>query len=106
MTAGALIGLFGLLVAGIAGASLGLALGSVRAAGSLALAGGVSAAAAFLVVVVVMRWLGWRVGHIDFPSRDTMQTVMGVGMGAAAVVGSAVLGTVLHDLVASEGVRP
>ncbi len=81
-----------LLVAGIAGASLGVALGSGRAAGVLALAGGVSAAVAFIAVVVIMRWMGWRVGNIDFPSRDTMQTVMGVGMGAVAIASSAVLG--------------
>lgn len=81
-----------LLVTGIAGASLGVALGSGRAAGVLAVAGGVSAAVAFVVVVVVMRWMGWRVGHIDFPSRDTMQTVVGVGIGAVAIASSAVLG--------------
>lgn len=42
---------------------------------------------AFIGVDLVMYLFSWRVGHIDFPERPTMTTVMGLGLLASALTG-------------------
>jgi hypothetical protein len=82
-------------IAGIGGLALGLAQGSWRLAGRLALGGALAGGLAFLVVNVVMDALGWRVGAPGAAERATMLTVLMVSNLGTALAGGAVIGVLL-----------
>lgn len=62
---------------------------------SLALRGGLSAAAAYFVVYLLMELAGWKVGTPNAGKRATMLVVTGLGSLAAALGGGAAIGAVL-----------
>lgn len=62
---------------------------------SLALRAGLSAAAAYFVVYLLMDLAGWKVGAPNAGKRATMLVVTGLGSLAAALGGGAAIGVVL-----------
>jgi hypothetical protein len=82
-------------VAGVGGLALGLAHGDWRLAWRCGLCSGLAGSAAFLLVVLVMDQIGYRVGAPGAAERATMLTVMMTGNLAAALAGGAALGVML-----------
>jgi hypothetical protein len=84
------LGLFGIaisLVAGITATLLAAQVLDKRQALRHGLVTGLVCAALFIAVDLLMFALGWRVGHPDFPERDTMLTVMSIGLSMVLVAG-------------------
>ena len=50
----------------------------------------------FIAVDLSMYGLGWRVGHIDFPDRPTMLTVLGIGLGVSMLAGGTIIGVLVE----------
>jgi hypothetical protein len=85
-----------LFVASASAWILGVGLGRTAAEQrSLALRGGLSAAAAYFVVYLLMELAGWKVGEPNAGKRATMLVVTGLGSLAAALGGGAAIGAVL-----------
>jgi len=82
-------------VAGLGGLALGLAQGDWSLAWRCALGSGLAGSMAFLLVVLVMDQLGYRVGAPGAAARATMLTVMMTGNLGAALAGGAALGSIL-----------
>jgi hypothetical protein len=53
----------------------------------------------FIGVDLIMYALGWRVGHIDFPDRPTMQTVAGIGLVASTLVAGTIIGVLIERAI-------
>ncbi len=83
------------LVAGLGGLALGLAQGEWRLAWRCALGSGLAGSMAFLVIVLAMDQIGYRVGAPGAAERATMLTVMMTGNLGAALAGGAALGALL-----------
>src|SRR5215212_2882703 len=83
------------LIAGTSSLALGWALGSSRAALTLALRVGLTAALAFLAINLGMEALGWQIGAPGAEERGTMLTVLIVGNLGSALAGGAMLGMIL-----------
>src|SRR5215212_1291864 len=83
------------LIAGVSSLALGWVLGWSRAALTLALRVGLTAALAFLAINIGMEALGWQIGAPGAEERGTMLTVLIVGNLGAALAGGAMLGMAL-----------
>jgi hypothetical protein len=86
------------LIAGGSAGALGLGLRDAALARRLALAAGLSAAAAFLVVNLGMEATGWVVGAPNAAQRFTMLVVMFAGDLGAALAGGAAIGVLLDRI--------
>lgn len=80
------------LIAGTSSLALGWALGWGRAARTLALHVGLTAALGFLAINLGMEGVGWLVGGPGAEERGTMITVLIVSNLGAALAGGAMLG--------------
>lgn len=83
------------VVATAATYTLGRGLHGNMFAAKLGVVCGIAAAAAFLMVVLTMDAVGWRVGAPGAAKRATMVVVTTLGLLAAGVAGGAILGIVL-----------
>lgn len=92
---GASFTLAALLIAGVTGLLLGLALGRWRLALQLTLSAGLAAAITFALVALLMDTLGMRVGGPGAEARATMIVVSLLGMWSAGIVGSIVIGQMI-----------
>lgn len=81
-----------LVVVGVVGGVIGLALRDGRLAGELALFGGLAGGAGFLLADVIQHVLGRVVGGPNAAATATMLTVMMVGHAVAAFMGGGVIG--------------
>ncbi len=82
-------------VAGLGGLALGLAHGNWSLAWRCALGSGLAGSMTFLLVVLLMDQIGYRVGAPGAAERATMLTVMMTGNLGAALAGGAALGAIL-----------
>jgi len=80
------------LIAGISAWAIGFGLSDNKLAWLLFWRVGLSAAATFLTVNLIMETLGWVVGAPGAAERATMVTVLALGNISAALVGGAVMG--------------
>jgi hypothetical protein len=83
------------IISGFSAFAIGLGLGDARLARSLAWRVGLTGAASFLAVNLIMEAAGWVVGAPDAGERATMITVMSLGNLAAALTGGGMLGVLL-----------
>src|SRR5215213_4801716 len=83
------------LIAGVSSLALGWSLGWSRAAPTLAMRVGLTAALAFLAINLGMEALGWQIGGPGAEERGTMITVLIVSNLGAALAGGAMLGVTL-----------
>jgi hypothetical protein len=83
-------------IAAADGYALGIALKDWQLAGKLALGAGLTSALAFLVVILLMDTVGYRVGAPGAVERATMVTVLFVGIVASALAGGAVIGWLFY----------
>lgn len=80
------------LIAGISAWAIGKGLDDNRLAWSLLWQVGLTAAATFLAVNLIMESMGWVVGAPDAAERATMLTVLAMGDISAALAGGALMG--------------
>ena len=93
------VGLFSaaiFLVAGITTTVVTAQIANLKQAGLYGVMTALFSVIAFIGVDLVMYLLGWRVGHIDFPERPTMTTVMGLGLLASALTGGTTIGVLIE----------
>ena len=83
------------IISGISAFAIGMGLRNTRLARTLAWRIGLTGAAAFLTVNLIMEAAGWVVGAPGAAERATMITVMSLGNLAAALAGGAMLGVSL-----------
>ena len=83
------------IISAVSAFAIGLGLRDSRLARSLAWRVGMTGAASFLTVNLIMEAAGWIVGAPRAAERATMITVMSLGNLAAALAGGAMLGVVL-----------
>lgn len=85
------------LIAGVGAFALGRGTHGPVFGLRLAIVAGVTAAAAFLAVDLLMDAVGWRVGGPNAARRATMVTVTALGMCAAGIVAGAAIGAMLSQ---------
>lgn len=93
------VGLFSasiFLVAGMTSAVMMTQIASVKQAALYGVTTAIIAVVTFISVDLVMYALGWRVGHIDFPERPTMITVMSLGLLASTLAGGTTVGILVE----------
>jgi hypothetical protein len=93
------VGLFSaaiFLVAGITATVMTARIVNIKQAGLYGAITAFISVIAFIGVDLVMYLFGWRVGHIDFPERPTMTTVMGLGLLASALTGGTTIGVLIE----------
>ena len=93
------IGLFSaaiFLVVGITATVMTARIANIKQAGLYGAITAFISVIAFIGVDLVMYLFGWRVGHIDFPERPTMTTVMGLGLLASALAGGTTIGVLIE----------
>jgi MFS family permease len=95
MLFGVSFSLAALFIAGAAGLTLGLALKQWRLAIRLGIGGGLAGSLAFVLLAWFMHLIGFRVGGPGAEQRGTMLLVSVLGMWAAALAGSGIIGTIL-----------